>query len=48
MIFADYIKGINTLEYIDEYDNVKLEDIKNVFRELINEENMAVSYIKGK
>jgi len=42
MIFADYIKGINTLDYIDEYDNVTLDDVKNVFRELMNENNMAL------
>lgn len=48
MVFADYIKGINTLEYIDKYDEITLEDVKDVYRELMIEDNMAISYIKGK
>ncbi len=48
MIFADYIKGINTFDYFDQYEQVTFDDIKEVFRELINKENMAISIIEGK
>ena len=48
MIFADYIKGINTFDYFDMYEEVTFEDLKEVFDKLINKENMAISIIEGK
>lgn len=45
MFFADYIKGINSLAYIDGYNLVTLDDVEKVFKELMVKENMAVSII---
>ncbi len=46
MIFADYIKGINTLDYANEYKEVNIDDVKKVFDLFINKNNMAISVIK--
>lgn len=48
MFFADYTKGINSLDYMDGYKNVTVEDVKSVFDKLMKQENMAISVIKGK
>lgn len=45
MFFADYIKGVNSLAYMDGYKLVTVEDVKKVFNELIKKENMAISII---
>lgn len=48
MFFADYIKGINALDYMNAYKKVTLDDVKKVFDELIRKDNMAISVVKGK
>ena len=48
MIFADYIKGINTFDYFDIYEEVTFDDLKEVFEKLLNKDNMAISIIEGK
>ena len=45
MFFADYIKGVNSLAYMDGYKFVTIEDVKKVFDELLKKENMAISVI---
>ncbi len=48
MFFADYIKGINSLDYMEAYKKVTIEDVKKVFDELIKQDNMAISIVKRK
>lgn len=48
MFFADYIKGVNALDYMNAYNSVTLNDVIKVFDELIKEENMAISIVRKK
>ena len=46
MLVADYIKGINSFEYMDKFDEVDVNYIKQILNELFVEENMVMSVIK--
>lgn len=47
-VFADYMRGINTLDYSKNYEKIRFDDVKQVFNELFTEENMCVSIIEKK
>lgn len=48
MFLADYFKGMNSFDYLEEYEVVTLEYTKQILDELFKEENMVVSIVKGK
>ncbi len=45
---ADYLKGINEFDYIEEYPQVTLEYTTQILKEVFNEEKMVLSVVKGK
>ena len=46
MFIADYMKGINSFEYIENYKQVTPEYTKQVLEEVFNEEKTVLSIIK--
>lgn len=47
MFLADYFKGINSFDYIEQYTSVTLEYTQDVLQELFDERNMIISIVKG-
>ena len=48
MFVADYMKNINSFEYIENYEQVTPEYAKQVLENTFKEENTVISIIKGK
>lgn len=48
MFLADYFKGINSFDYLEEYNQVTLEYANQVLNGVFNEDKMVVSIVKGK
>ena len=48
MLVADYIKGINSFEYMDKFNEVDVNYIKGILNELFVEKNMVMSVIKAR
>ena len=48
MITSDYIKGINSFEYMDKFEEIDAEYAKQVLKEIFTEDKMIMSVIKGK
>ena len=46
MFLADYFKGINSFDYIEEIETVTLEYTNQVLKELLDEKNMVLSIVK--
>ena len=47
MFLADYFKGINSFDYLEEYTAVTKEYTKQVLKEVFNEEKMAISIVEA-
>ncbi len=47
MFVADYMKGINSFEYIENYKQVTQEYAKQILEEVFNEEKMVISIIES-
>lgn len=48
MFAADYVKGINSFDYIDKFNEVDEKYAQEILNEIFKEENMALSVVKGK
>ena len=48
MFLADYFKGINSFDYLEEYNQINLDSVKQVLQEIFNEENMVISIVETK
>ena len=48
MFVADYFKGINSFDYIEEAENIQITDIEQVLNEVFKEEKIAISIVKNK
>lgn len=48
MFLSDYFKGINSFDYLEEYEQVTKEYADQVLKEVFREDNMVVSIVKGK
>ena len=48
MFVSDYFKGINSFDYIEEYNQITKENIKRILNEIFNEEKMVISIVEGK
>jgi predicted Zn-dependent peptidase len=48
MFLSDYFKGINSFDYIEQYNTVTIEYTKEILNELFNESNMILSVIREK
>ena len=47
MFLADYFKGINSFDYLEEIDSVNLDYAKQVLDEVFNEDRMVLSVVKN-
>lgn len=45
MFLADYFKGINSFDYINEIDNIELTYAEEILKEVFDESNMVLSII---
>ena len=48
MFLSDWMKGINSFEYIEAFEKINAEFVKNILKEAFDEENMILSVVKGK
>ena len=48
MLLSDYFKGVNSLDYIEEYQSVTAEYAKQILEEVFNKENCILSVVKTK
>ncbi len=48
MFLTDYLKGINTFDYIEQYNTVSIEYVKEILKELFDEKNAVLSVINTK
>lgn len=48
MFISDYFKGINSFDYLENFSQVTKEYAENILKEVINEENMVISIVRGK
>ena len=47
MIMTDYFKGINSFDYIQNYNQVSLDYINRILNEVFNEEKQIISIIRS-
>ena len=47
MFLADYFKGINSFEYIEQIDSISKEYVENILNNVFKESNMVLSIIKN-
>ena len=47
MFLADYLKGINSFDYLEEYNQVTKDYTEQILRNIFKEENMAHAVING-
>lgn len=47
MFLADFFKGINSFEYLEEIESVNLDYAKQVLNEVFNEEKMVLSVVRS-
>ena len=48
MFITDYFKGINSFDYIKEYETITKEYTYEILKEVFNEEKTVLSIVKGK
>ncbi len=48
MFLSDSFKGINSFDYLEEYNGVTVEYAKNILEEVFDENKMVVSIVEGK
>jgi predicted Zn-dependent peptidase len=48
MFVTDYFKGINSFDYINEYENIDPEYTFKILNDVFKEENTVISIVKGK
>lgn len=47
MFMSDYFKGINSFEYIENFNQVTKEYVQQILQETFNEEKMVLSIVEG-
>lgn len=48
MFLADYFKGINSFDYIEQYNQVNMENVKEVLNQIFDEKNCILSVVNIK
>lgn len=48
MFLSDYFKGINSFDYIEEFNTVTIEYVSQILNEVFDEKNCIMSIVKGK
>ena len=47
MFLADYFKGINSFDYLEEIDGVNVEYLNQVLNFVFKEDKMVISIVKN-
>jgi len=47
MFLSDYFKGINSFEYLEEINTINLEYLKQMLKDVFDENNMIISIVKN-
>ena len=47
MFLADYFKGINSFDYLEEISTINVEYLNQVLKDVFNEKNMILSVVKN-
>lgn len=47
MFLADYFKGINSFDYLEEINTINVEYLNQVLKDVFNEKNMILSVVKN-
>lgn len=47
IFLSDYFKGINSFDYLEEIDGIKIEYLKQVLQDIFKEEKMVISIVKN-
>ena len=47
MFLADYFKGVNSFDYLEEIDSINVEYLEQVLKEVFKEQNMILSVVKN-
>ena len=47
IFLSDYFKGINSFDYLEEIDGIKIEYLKQVLQDVFKEEKMVISIVKN-
>ena len=47
MFLADYFKGINSFDYLEEINTINVEYLNQVLKDVFNEKNMILSVVKS-
>ena len=48
MFLADYFKGINSFDYLEQYNSVSIEYAFSILQEVFDLNKMVISIVKGK
>ena len=48
MFLSDYFKGINSFDYLEEYNQVTKEFAEQILKDIFNEEKMVISIVEKK
>ena len=48
MFLSDYFKGINSFDYLEEYNQVTKEFAEQILKDTFNEEKMVISIVETK
>ena len=48
MLLSDYFKGVNSFDYIEEYNTVTSEYTKEILKEVFDENKCIMSVVKTK
>lgn len=48
MFISDYFKGINSFDYLDNFDKITIDFANQILREVFNKDRTTISIVKGK
>ena len=47
MFLADYFKGVNSFEYLEEIDAITVEYVEQILKDVFKQEKMVLSVVKN-
>ena len=47
MFLADYFKGINSFDYLEEIESINVEYLEQVLKNVFREDKMVISIVKN-
>ena len=47
MFLADYFKGINSFDYLEEIEGINVEYLEQILKDVFKEDKMVISIVKN-